>query len=495
MFCSFWLILVILSSANAQHFSNVKKTLHTRIISGLKLGEPADIWTTFYSKSKPLSIKWIINNRKIYYGKATDEYISKEISEFSEDKWIATLHIVSLTKENALLNYTLEVKNSEGIVKEYPVRIGGFAEESSTTYELNIETSSFFPLFEDSTIEEILFENEAESMRTIEPELTTEILNDFVETESYEYVERLETANDPTDSQALTTERADTSTEEDIYSDYFSLTTQDINDELPIQDINNQVTELLETTNDPIDSQALTTERADTTTEEDNYSDYFPSTPHTTTQVNNEDKAKALRVKIIKRPILEKLSSSTTEPTLEHSSVNTTKIKITKSLNERIENGMNFKSIEVVFVDLVSKSILFWKTSLMVVVILVLIASLSYYRRRIVRLKAEIVLKNLGNSYNQSCSYGHSANAYTPTHFQRRHATNDSKLCYPCSVSDSEYESSRSTYYAQTYNPSLHLYESIDENPYAVIASRKPSLASLDAKPNNYENNSVLSCE
>jgi hypothetical protein len=113
-------------------------------------------------------------------------------------------------------------------------------------------------------------------------------------------------------------------------------------------------------------------------------------------------------------------------------------------------------------------------------------------------LKAEIIQKNLGNSYNHSCSSPHSSNAYTPTYFPRRCAINGGK--YP-SILDSDYESSarsRSNYYSQTYNPaSLHSYESIDnqsnEHIYAEIGVRKGSIASVDSdvKPNNYENNAV----
>lgn len=198
-------------------------------------------------------------------------------------------------------------------------------------------------------------------------------------------------------------------------------------------------------------------------------------------------KIKVQKVLIFKRPIFKNSS---------------TESMVTMS---RAENSDNFfKSIESTFIDMTTKAIIFWKTSLLIVVVFILAASLSYYRRRIIRLKAEIVEKNLGNSYNQSCSHPSSANAYTPTYFPRRCATNNPK--YPIIV-DSDYESSvisRSNCYSQTYNSvSLHSYESIDdddqsnEHIYAEIGVRKGSLASVGSnkKPSNFENSYDTNCK
>lgn len=202
---------------------------------------------------------------------------------------------------------------------------------------------------------------------------------------------------------------------------------------------------------------------------------------------NNSDmKVKVQKVLIFKRPIHKNSSETTTES------------MVTISRTENSESFFNLKSVELSFIDITAKAIIFWKTSLMVLLILILIGSLSYYRRRIIRLKAEIIQKNLGNSFNQSCSSYQSANAYTPTHFPRRNTSSNTK--YP-NIVDSDYDSSarsRSNYYSQTYNSASHSYESIDDQSndhiYAEIGVRKGSIDS-QTKPNNSENNSVTSCK
>jgi hypothetical protein len=203
----------------------------------------------------------------------------------------------------------------------------------------------------------------------------------------------------------------------------------------------------------------------------------------------NDTKVKVQKVLIFKRPIFKNSSESTTE----------SMITISRAQNSGIL--FNLSSVESSFIDVATKAIIFWKTSLMILLIFVLIVSLSYYRRRIIGLKAEIVQKNLGNSYNQSCSIAPSTNAYTPTYFPRRCATNNSK--YP-NIADSDCDESsarsRSNYYSQTYNSSsLHSYESIDdqinEHIYAEIGLRKGSLDSSSKPSNNFDINSVTNCK
>lgn len=131
----------------------------------------------------------------------------------------------------------------------------------------------------------------------------------------------------------------------------------------------------------------------------------------------------------------------------------------------------------------------YWKTFLMILLIILLFAGLAYYRRRVVTLKKESIKKNLGSSYNQSCSYHQSTNAYTPTHFPRNHPSNDLKLYNQLGLIDSDHESSAlstSLCYAKNYNLSQNSYESIEgpekDHLYAEILPRKNSIVTLDMK-------------
>lgn len=196
-------------------------------------------------------------------------------------------------------------------------------------------------------------------------------------------------------------------------------------------------------------------------------------------------RGKVSKVTIFKRPVAKSYSSTPT----------TTEPVVTISRPKEMENYFALKALESKVIDFAATAIISWKTSLMIILIMLLVGTLSYYRRRVLRLKAEIVRKSLGSSYNQSFCRQPS-NAYTPTYFPRRCAKNSSKSCDPKYSSDSDYESRRSNCYSETYNSSLHMYESIDEHSnchiYAEIPSRKNSVASIESKPNNYENNSTI---
>lgn len=172
----------------------------------------------------------------------------------------------------------------------------------------------------------------------------------------------------------------------------------------------------------------------------------------------------------------------------------------TYKYGDSTQKYFKLKYLEEVFIDAAAKTIIQWKTSLMFFIILTLITLISYYRRKIIQLKTQIVLKNLGNSYNQSCSYPHSTNTYTPTNFPRHQPFHGSKIISRLSYSDSDYEpirGSRTNLYAQTYNSSLHLYESTDElcneNIYVEIPTRKHSIVSIENKLNSNGNNSTTS--
>lgn len=160
-------------------------------------------------------------------------------------------------------------------------------------------------------------------------------------------------------------------------------------------------------------------------------------------------KTKVSKVIIFKRPIFVNSSGNSD-------------MKIGQSNETGYDYGLNF--IHSSLTEVAAKTIVYWRTSLLVILTVVLILSFTYHRRRIVKLKAEIIQKNLGSSYNSgfnqpSNTFPHSTNAYTPTYFPRRLAHNQ-KLPFALSDYDSS-SRSRSNLYSQTYNSSFHSYESI----------------------------------
>jgi hypothetical protein len=212
----------------------------------------------------------------------------------------------------------------------------------------------------------------------------------------------------------------------------------------------------------------------------------LPTTPTKSRTGSNKTKSrtKVSRVMIFKRPILSTRMEESTE----------SMVKINRA--EGMESDLSLKALEVALVKIVSMAIASWKTSLLIVLIIVLIISLSYYRGRIIRLKAEIVDKNLGNSHSPPC-HPQSSNAYTSAYFHRSNDKMNSQLSSIYSDYDSSFQS-HSILYSHTYNSSHHSYESIDggsnEHIYAEIR-RKESIATVEDKPNDNEKNPLTDCK
>lgn len=413
----------------------------------MKFGQPADVSLNFRSDGKPSSLVWIVGGRKIYYGAKASKFVSREIVALGDGLWKAVLHITNLNYDDTLLNYTLNLKNNFGKV-DYLVKINGIYETTTAGHD---ETTT-----EGESDDTTSGENYATTITNIEDDVMT--TTGHVEEISINF---------------------DSVTEDDFEIEPTTQAPDDISEEL-IETSTELVAD--ESTFDSIDSDILPTETIESTPSEE-FQSTFPMTHLQTTKVPSTTNkvGRKLSIQIYKRRINRILPASTTE------SMVTITQKEDESLFDILQSG---------FIDIISSALRSWKTSLMILIILLLVISLSYYRRRVVRLKAEIVQKNLSNSFYQSCSYPQTANAYTPTLFPRRQTAN---ILKGQSSSDSEYESSgrsRSNFYSLTYNSSLHLYESIDDEPpsenlYAEIITRKNSIISIDVKPNNYESDPV----
>lgn len=209
-----------------------------------------------------------------------------------------------------------------------------------------------------------------------------------------------------------------------------------------------------------------------------NESDVLKSSHQEIKSENIESKTKVSRVMIYKRPIPKNGTRST------------------DNASQPVNDGFTSNLVKIFFVESASKAIIFWKSSLMLLVIGLLIASLFYYRRRINILKAKIVEKNLGNSHNRSSSLNQSANAYTPTYFSQsvRSSVRVKNLHRPRQC---EPTCSSSVLYSPTYNSSLHSYVSIDaltnDHIYDEIPSRKLSVASSQNKEIDSDDDSISS--
>lgn len=90
-----------------------------------KIGEPYDIVINFTAFPRPLSPKWKVNDRNIYYGKANAEFISRELQYLGSNQWKAVLHVTNVTEESLHRNYSLQVNDAFGS-KSYNVRLDDF---------------------------------------------------------------------------------------------------------------------------------------------------------------------------------------------------------------------------------------------------------------------------------------------------------------------------------------------------------------------------------
>ena len=428
----------------SEGFSEVKIKLNvnykpiempTKTISQLEVGKSVDISVLFRSNPKPSSLRWVVGDRKVYYGAETSKYISREISTIGHNFWNASLHIKNLTNDDTLIS--LQVRNFMGAT-EYSIEIKGLCLSSVIIYFY------FHPkqlLLVDGDLDGDLTTTEEEVDSTTLAQFNRKNFEDESTSKEFDFT---------TEKMLNTTENFDVQSTTKIIDETVDLETTTMIESPITTEVEEIATTMSPIQNESIEENLIVQEN-----------------------LRNEMKTKVSRVMIFKRPIMRKIPDSTkTEPMV--------------TVSQAEGQDFSLKFAEMAFIDVAAKAIIFWKTSLMAILILILVASLTYYRRRVIRLKALIIQKNLGNSYNQSCSHPHSTNnAYTPTYFPRRVASHESKL-----HSNYQGSSSISNCYSQTYNSSLHSYESIDEHIYAEIPTRKSSIASLESNSSSNINTS-----
>jgi hypothetical protein len=135
--------LVVLAAASNE--------MTTRTLPLPKIGEAYDITINFFAFPRPLSPKWKVNERTIYYGKISDEFISQELKYLGNNQWKATLHVTNVTEKNVRFNYTLQVNDADG-TKSYYVRLDELLNQGQKSEMLlNHSTNSIVDNREEST--------------------------------------------------------------------------------------------------------------------------------------------------------------------------------------------------------------------------------------------------------------------------------------------------------------------------------------------------------
>ncbi|CAH1713915.1 unnamed protein product [Chironomus riparius] len=431
-----------------------------------KIGLPFDISINVFAFPRVLSSRWKVNNRVIYYGKSTNEFISRELKYLGKNEWNAVLHIINITDLNIQYNYTLQVNDSDG-TKYYNVRLDQSINEANyPNDESNNESTQ--PQEEETTIS-LKSLNISENSITSSPKLNftkqqqlqqqkEEKSNTFRRTTTryYHY-------NNNTISQPFTTERRTKNTRKQQKNTSISIT--------DMTSVSSTTTSTTMTTTESsiivVMTKAYTNETEGKMTTETAVDENSFKYEETTVQFNNNDEE------------------------IETKEFNTT---TSKNLIEiiAIDNSNDLKRFETT----IERFFIRVSFVTMVLIIVIFLLLLCHYRHQVTLLKTEIIQMNLENYYNQSCLYPLTFNDYSSTNFQQ----NDGVPFYikrPLNVNHNTPNSSSgdsdisSSQFLCTYNTNSHLYQSIDADDidnhvYDEIIQTKENDV---GKPNNYENN------
>lgn len=423
-----------------------------KVIGGVKIGESVDISVSFRSNPKPTTIKWLVGDTKIYYGAVTQKNgvskcVSREIKAIGHNFWSASLHIANVTDDDIASNYKLQVRNPIGSA-DYVVQLEGAQFDINHYFNELLIVMNFFSgkrklnqTKTEAAVDNILTTTEVpDESTTLIEELDDQTTVLSVSTES-DVEEQTTHLIDENEMETTTSEPFDATTESSDLDPSEAVVTENVE--------SGTVTDELETKTEAVtkfdNAEGFTVETAVPSKVLSEASlDVQPTTPQQETKNDKVGlKTKVSKIIIFKRPIFN--NSGTSDQN-------------SKAYESEHSYGYGLNFVQSSITEVAAKAILFWKTSLLIILSIVLILSFTYHRRRIMKLKAEIIQKNLG--INQSAStFAHSSNAYTPTYFARR-LVNDHKL--PITLSDYDSSSrSRSNLYSPTYNSSCHSYESI----------------------------------
>jgi hypothetical protein len=424
-----------------------------------KVGRPFDVIIEFSSKSRPPSTKWIVNEKHIYIGRASSEYLSRELKlkSLRNNLWIAVLHIKNVTNVNLHHNYTLQVDDASEGRKFFTKRIDANKHQvediTETTPQAPTTTSTTFP-----------------------PDTQTNFIKHSQKTNLYRPIsrrnERYKTNNNST---PLTNRRNTTISSTEMTSVTSSFSS-------PISSTQVHLV-LLKTHQNNIMSENSTL------------------APHLTSinrSINNKNNNK-------RKSFGEEKDEHSFNGTLSTTHGNSYEITFNE-INFTSGNNNNDNLLEKNTINEPVKFENFFITisfTSLVVVMIIFLLMLCHYKRQVSMLRTEVIQMNMENYYNQSNLHSSTLNDYS---FARRNHGNCSYNSASLSTNSSEdfmKDSSHTTNGENSqsihdYSPTYNIYQSIDDidtHVYDEIiqtkagAENKSIHSSIDAKPNNYENN------
>ena len=431
-----------------------------------KIGLPFDISINVFAFPRVLSSRWKVNKRVIYYGKSTNEFISRELKYLGKNEWNAVLHIINITDQNIHYNYTLQVNDSDG-TKYYNIRLDNSINQAN--YMDDEKNKESTPQEEETTVS-------LQSLNISENSITSSPKIDFTKQQQQQQKEEKSNTfrrtttryyhyNNNTIAHPFTTERRTKNTRKQQKNTSISIT--------EMTSVSSTTSNTMTTTESSIIvvmTKAYTNEtEAEMTTEtavDENSFKY----EETTQFIDEENETK-------------EFNTTTSKNVIEIIAIdNTNDLK-------RFETTIERFFIRVSFVT-------------MVLIIIIFLLLLCHYRHQVTLLRTEIIQMNLENYYNQSCMFPSTFNDYTSTNFQQndgvpfyiKRSLNVNHNSPNSSSGDSDISSSQ---FLSTYNTNSHLYQSIDADDidnhvYDEIIQTKENDVE---KPNNYENNESFNSE
>lgn len=408
-----------------------------------KIGGAYDIAINFFAFPRPLSQKWKVNDRNIYYGKITDEFISRELKYLGNNQWRALLHITNVTEKNFNFNYTLLVNDSNGR-KSYNVRLDDLVNQQQRSNVLLNNSIIDEGVNEESTTIKLI---DLDRVRNLILPSTQALLN----LKSSMNRRRSTTTKMPL-SIAVTAASGIS--------------------------IRNNRTKIIRKSRYNTTAIAITTKM--TTTTHETITTAIP----TKATLRNDD--------VINVNITGSIAAINNDKNNEDDAASPFKIDshennlLKKDMNEMNGgSGVHF-SLEKVHSCIIAIGFIG-----MAILLLIFLSMICHYRRQLVILKTEIIQMNLESYYNQSCLYPPIYNNYSSSTISFQSNPLISVIPYDVKTSIvvvPEYnESSEAT--------NSHLYQSIDHVYDEIIATKNCENIEDEGKPNNYENNESMNCK
>lgn len=425
----------------------------TRTLSLPKIGGAYDIAINFFAFPRPLSQKWKVNDRNIYYGKISDEFISRELKYLGNNQWRALLHITNITEKHFHFNYTLLVNDANGR-KSYNVRLDDLVNQQHESNVLLNYNNSIIDggVDEELTTVKLIDLDRGRNLILSNTQATKALLN--LKSSTY----RRRTSGGSTTKMPSSTAAAAS--------------------EISRNNGSNR-TKIIRKSRYNTTAIAITTKSATTTHET------ITTAMPTKATFRNDDV-----INVNKTGIIAAINNDNNDDAAPSFKIDSNEKNLRKKdMMETIGGGgrVHF-SLEKVHSLMIAIGFI-----VMAILLLIFLSMICHYRRQVVILKTEIIQMNLESYYNQSCLYPSTYNNYSSStiSFQRNpliSVDDDVKTSIEVAVSEYNENSEASN---------SHLYQSIDP-VYDEITSPKNcenNNEEDEGKPNNYENNESMNCK